>query len=162
MWCRDRRSVTRCLTLTLALALAAGLTGGAELATGVDETTTASHRSRTAVLFRTHLLDATVLELLRRLVADLRASCRLVLIFDADVIDAAAAAAFAANASSADDGAALELFGVSTADYVAGFQSSRAFSAAATRSSFQLKHDNPEVGRVVACQQLDSPRRQPP
>ena len=40
----------------------------------------------TAVLFRTHLLDATVLAILRRLLADVRSEHHVAVIYDSDVL----------------------------------------------------------------------------
>ena len=88
----------------------------------------------TAVLFRTHLLDATVLAILRRLLADVRSEHHVAVIYDSDVLRrgdvrdfvARALAADGARAAGAADaagaGGAVELFGVAAEDYVAGFR----------------------------------------
>lgn len=114
---------------------------------------------RTAVLFRTHLLDPTTLVLLRRLLEDVRRSCHVALIYDADLLTEPAVRSFVAQALSGgnwttrDGGGSggVELFGVSVSDYVSGFQGrgTRPFEGEASSSPYKVKHNHPEVAYVL-------------
>ena len=107
----------------------------------------------TAVLFRTHVLDATVLALLRRLLADvLGGAHHVAVLFDRDALAEDAVRAFVdVAAGGGARGGAVELFGVGAADYVEGFggKRGRPFAAEALNSPFKLKHDHPDVAYVL-------------
>ena len=101
----------------------------------------------TAVIFRTHVLDASVLALFERLLKDLAWSRHVCFMYDRDKLSKSHAQAFVDLAVSKAGVSAVELFGTAAKDYRERYTRHRLFQD--SDDDYKLKYYHPEVSFIL-------------